>query len=103
MEIKKPYKKFVHINPDYDYLTKEISGLELNKQQIEALARYMSYAILRTEKQLERWRNHPQDDGQVTYMERRKDLQNEIELFKEIAAIKDYNKQIKTYNQQQTK
>jgi hypothetical protein len=78
----------VDLERDYDNGGYFITGAQLEVSQLKALARYMSYAINRTEKQIERWENHLGNDGQVTYMERIKDLNNELKLFKEIAAIK---------------
>lgn len=92
---KKTTFKFKHIDVDFDFNSEQIIQATLTKSQLESIARYMSYAIERTKKQLQRWENHPTDTGQVTYINKRQQLKVEIEIFEEIAAIKQHNKQTK--------
>jgi len=72
---------------------KKIDSVILTQEQLISISRYMTYAIDRTKKQLQRWENHPADMGQVQYIEKRKDLRAEINFFKEILEL---GKELKT-------
>lgn len=66
-----------------------VTGAELSAEDLKSISRYMAYAIKRTEQQLLRWSDHPTDEGQIHYVERREKLRHEIKLFKEILKIKE--------------
>ena len=85
-------EKFNVLDPDFERTANgfELSGAYLSAKELKSIARYMTYAIDRTEKQLERWQNHPTDQGQAKYSEKRDELRKEIELFKDILKFKTW-------------
>lgn len=86
--------RYEHLDINYSNHEKnKIDSVVLTSEQLISISRYMTYAIDRTKKQLQRWENHPGDMGQVQYIEKRKDLRNEIKFFNEILAL---GKELKT-------
>lgn len=71
-----------------------ISSVTLNSLEINSIARHLTYAINRTQKQIIRWEMHKQNEGQVHYHERISKLRQEIKLYQELMEANEHNKKL---------
>jgi hypothetical protein len=87
------YDSFSYVDFDIQFNEKfqVVSSAKIGKFEINAIGRYMTYAIARTEKQIQRWIDHPQNEGQATYSARIRDLEKEIKIYKDFLKAYKHN------------
>ena len=91
------YLDFQYVDFDIEFNEKysKITGASIGEIGINGIGRYMTYAINRTKKQIDRWENHPQNEGQVKYKIRIENLEKELNIFKEFLKAYEHNNSIK--------
>jgi hypothetical protein len=87
--------KIIDFDIEFNETYSRVSGASIGRTEINAIGRYMTYAINRTKKQIERWENHLQNEGQVTYIERIQNLNKELEIYQEFLKAYKHNNSIK--------